>query len=162
MAVLAADANINWFGNPRKIAVPCTTADVFYKGAVVWALAAGKFGVAPAAGDRCIGICTQQVTTTAADQLVEIAVDGLFQITGTFTTATITVADCGATVKFGQAEVSDNVLDVRTIEDTALAANDAILGRIVSFLDSKIVIAIGLGYTGQLGIADATNAFKYQ
>lgn len=153
MAVLAADTLIPHFGNPRKISVQCDAADVFYKGAVVWAKAAGYAVVAPAAGDRPIGLCTQQVTTTAQGQLVEIYVEGLFSFplgTG------VTIADVGGRLIYDvSSAVTDNPSDTVSAEDTTLAANDATVGRILDVISSRAIIQIG-GITGDLIVNFAT------
>lgn len=121
------------------ISVPCTAADIFYAGAIVWALAAGKFGVAPAAGDRAVGICCKQVTTTAADQLVDIYIDGVFEFP---TLASVTVADTGSGIIMPASGPTDNPADCVSVEDATLAVNDCYIGRIVSWLNSKPIVRL--------------------
>lgn len=154
MAVLAADTNIPHFdGALQKISVQCDTADIFYKGAIVWQKAAGYATVAPSAGDRPIGICCAQVTTTAQGQLVDIYTQGLFSFplgTG------VTIADTGGRLIFDvSSAITDNPADTVSAEDTTLAANDATVGRIMDVINSRAIVQIG-GITGDLIVVVAT------
>lgn len=159
MAVLAADVQIPHFAEPIKITGPADAADIFYAGAIVWGKEAGRVTCAPASGDRPIGIVTRQQTTLAAGDPVEYYCFGLFQFPAL---SGVTVADIGELAVFDvSVNVTDNPADVLSGEDVTLAANDAIIGRIVSFLDndsSKPLVLIG-GMTGML--YDATGATSW-
>lgn len=140
MAVLAANVELPHLGNPTKVEVPTNAADVYYAGAIVWALAAGYASVAPAAGDRPIGICTRQFTTTAQGDKIEIFVDGTFLFPAL---SSVSIADLGSGVCFDvSANVTDNPADCVSVEDTTLAADDALVGRIVSFVGGRPYVNI--------------------
>ena len=132
MAALAADTLMPHKGTPTKLSVACTGADVFYKNAIVYADAAGTAQVtapAGAGGDYFLGICAEQVTTTAAGDLVDIYVDGLFAIA--FLTpdeadvGDVCVADISGTP-------TDNQADLETGADATLVGNDILIGKILA------------------------------
>lgn len=154
MAVLAADTNIpHMEGALQKLSVQCDTADIFYKGAIVWQKAAGYATVAPAAGDRPIGICAHQVTTTAQGQLVDVYTQGVFSFplgTG------VTIADTGGRLIYDvSSAITDNPSDTVSAEDTTLAVNDATVGRILDVINSRAIVQIG-GITGDIIVSIAT------
>ena len=115
MAVLAKNANVGLVGTGTKISVPCGAADIFYEGAVVWtdetsaSATVSPVTVAPATGDRILGICARQVTTTAEGDLVDIYIDGTFAIKGM---TNVTRHDIGELVVFDAGTtITDNPAD---------------------------------------------------
>ena len=158
MAVLAKNANVAIVGTGTKISVPCGAADIFYEGAVVWTdetsptATVSPITVAPATGDRILGICARQVTTTAEGDLVDIYVDGTFAIKG----ISVTRNDIGEFVVFDAGTtITDNPADAVAAGDITLADNDAILGTLVSYYDSTAYVRLG-GLTGFIRAAADT------
>lgn len=159
MAVLAANANVAIVGTGTKISVPCGAADIFYEGAVVWTdetsptATVSPVTVAPATGDRILGICARQVTTLAEGDLVDVYVDGTFAIKGM---TNVTRHDIGEFVVYDAGTtITDNPADAVSAGDITLADNDAILGRLVSYVDSTAYVKLG-DTTGLIRAADAT------
>jgi len=131
MAVMAADALMPHKGTPTKLSVACTGADTFYKNALVFADTAGTAQVSvPDAGDYFLGICAEQVTTTAAGDLVDIYVDGLFAIAFE-TPAEADVGDV-CVVDISDGGRTDNQTDAMTGADATLANNDILIGKILA------------------------------
>lgn len=159
MAVLAKNANISISGPVTKISVPCGAADVFYEGAVVWTdetsptATVSPVTVAPATGDRVLGICARQVTTLAEGDLVDVYVEGVIGIAGM---TNVTRHDIGELVVFDAGTtITDNPTDAVSAGDITLADNDAVLGRLVSYVDSVAYVKVG-DFTGRIFAADAT------
>lgn len=153
MAVLAADVYLPHQSDAVKDTVYCGGADIFYKGAVVWALAAGTASVVPVAGARILGICTHQQTTLAAGDPVEIFTAGTFSFPALTGVAT---AEVGSPVVYDAGTlITDNPADAVSLEDVTPAADDAMLGRLLRIENSRCVIQI----TGLVGLKyDATAA----
>lgn len=158
MAVLAANANVALVGTGTKISVPCGAADIFYEGAVVWAdetsptATVSPVTVAPATGDRILGICARQITTTAEGDLVDIYIDGTFAIKGM---TGVTRHDIGDLIVYDAGTlITDNPADAVASGDIATADNDAILGVLVSYYDSTAYVRVG-GLTGSIKMTDA-------
>ena len=134
MAVLAVDANVSLVGGGTKVSGPAHQADIFYAGAILFALnvgTTGKISCVPTSGvnERFIGICSKKQTTTAADQLVEYYVGGIFLFP---TIAAIASTDIGSWLvcdKSGTA--SDNPADLVFAGDITPVTGDAVIGRIV-------------------------------
>jgi len=132
MAAMTADGLMPHKGTPTKLTVKAITGDVFYKNALVYADATtGKAQVSvPAAGDVFIGICAEQVTTTAQNDPVDIYIDGVFAM-AIETPAEGDVGDT-AVVDISDAGRTDNQTDAMTGTDATLAANDILLGKILA------------------------------
>jgi predicted RecA/RadA family phage recombinase len=110
--------------------------------------------VTPAAGDKILGICARQVTTTAAGDLVDIYTSGIFAIKGM---SSIDNTDIGGfAIMDVSAAVTDNPADCVSTVDATEAANDCMLGKIVSYYDSTAYVELGPGVTGW--IYNATSA----
>lgn len=153
MAALAADVNCSVLGTPIYASFSANGADVFYQGAVVFIDTGGGVQVVPAAGDRCVGICTKQQTITAAAQLVEVMVFGLIWLpVGTNIAAAdegnLCVLDIGSTQ-------SDNPADFVSDLDITAAGDDASLGRILRVTSTQMLVFVTPGTTGQLYVATA-------
>lgn len=156
MAALTGNAAITALGNPEKIKVPVNAAITFYGGSIVWGLAAGYAAKAPSAGDRPLGIsCYKQVTLAQGD-LIEIWVGGLFEWV---TIASITIADIGSPLLMQAAGLTDNPADCVSFEDATVAANDALIGDIKSFINSKAIVKIDRmgGLSTSVTAGSATN-----
>lgn len=155
MAVLAADVNYSSIGQPDKVSFSANGADVFYAGAIVYSDTGGGVQVVPAAGDRAVGVCAKQVTTTAAGDEVEVYVDGIFWVP---VGSGITAADEGSIVIHDiSASQTDNWADCISLEDATLAANDIFIGQIMRVTATQMLVAIKPGITGRLAAATATN-----
>ena len=131
MAALTADVDHPHKGPLTKLAVKAIGADTFYKGALVYADAAnGKAQVSvPATGDVFIGICAEQVVATAADDLVDIYVDGLWSLNVT----TPAVADVGLAFFMNvDGTPTDNANDAIQPGDAALANTDILIGKLLA------------------------------
>lgn len=127
MAVLDADVHIPHKGTPTKMAMPCAGADIFYAGALLYADAAdGLVQALPAAGDVFAGICAKQVTTTAANDLVEVYVDGIHALAYA-SAAEGDQMDHIVIVALGT--LSDNEADAQVVLTGALAGNDIRIGK---------------------------------
>lgn len=152
MAILIADTIVNVLTEGAvKVSIPCTGPDTFYKGAIVWTDTSGGTGLAQvgslASGDRILGICAENITTTAANDLVTVYVRGLFQCPAM---TNVTGADIGDfAVMDASGTITDNPADLVASGDITLDDNDAVLGRIVSYLNSLPVVELGNG-TGML------------
>lgn len=136
MAVLAADLNGSTKGSSTIFGFPCSGADIFYRGALLWidltsgGATVGQAQVASiAAGDKIVGIVTKQQTTTVAGQFVDAWVSGIISMplgTG------LTLADIGDLLVHDiSATQTDNPLDCLPHGDVTLAANDIAVGRIM-------------------------------
>ena len=155
MAARTADAIINSYSNPVVITVPVEGADEFYRGAVVWTDLTnnGKATVAPASGDRPLGICTHHQTTTAANDEIEVVVNGIVEVP---CAATITAADNSSLLVYDvNVAITDNTADAVSDLDATLEASDAVLGRILRADGSFAVIELsnltGRIYSATLG-----------
>lgn len=160
MAALTADVHIPHLGTPTKLKVKAIGADTFFAGALVYADSAnGKAQVVPATGDAFLGICAAQVVAAAADDLVEIYIDGCHAIA--FTGAA--EADVGnvVVVDIGGGTLTDNEADLVSAVDATVAAADILIGKCVGLsqeeptrgwvqlhLTSGIATAAGIGWGG--------------
>lgn len=130
MAALTADVHIPHLGNPTKIAVKAIGADTFYAGALVFADSAnGKAQVVPAVNDSFLGICAKQVVAAAADDLVEIYIDGVWALA--FTGAAEVDVGQVVVVDIGEGTLSDNEADLVSAADATVAATDILIGKCV-------------------------------
>jgi hypothetical protein len=150
MAVLAKNANVAVMGTPVKISVPCGAADIFYEGAVIWADFSSPSGsiivnCAPAAGDKVLGICARQVTTTALGDLVDIYTSGIFAVKGM---TNVDASDIGGYAIFLAAALTDNPTDMVSTVDATETVNSCMVGKIVSYYDSTAYVELGPGVTG--------------
>jgi hypothetical protein len=130
MAALTADVHIPHLGTPTKIAVKAVAADTFYAGALVFADGTtGKAQVVPAATDSFLGICAAQVVATAADDLVEIYVDGIWALAFTG----VAEVDVGQTVVVDMSggALSDNEADLVSAADATIVAGDILIGKCI-------------------------------
>lgn len=157
MAILAADSTVSMYGEGLKVPMPCTGADIFYKGAIVWSDTSGGTGLAQvgslAAGDRVLGICAEQTTTTAAGDLVPVYIFGAFEFPAM---TNVTGADVGDWCVFDvSASITDNPADCVASGDITLAVNDAVVGKIVSYVNSRAIVQLG-NWTGAIYGTDAT------
>jgi hypothetical protein len=140
MAALSADLVLNYQGaQPTKIPVPMISALTFYKGALVFADgASGKAQILPASGDVFLGICAEQVVGTAADEIVEIYVDGVWLLPYT----TPANGDEGGMCKVDMGgTLSDNIADCNG-PATAAAAGDIAIG---------VILAVGTSFESTVG-----------
>jgi len=132
MAALAVDIDSPHKGPLTKLTVKAVGADTFYKGAFVFGDAAnGKAQVtAPATGDVFLGVCAEQVVATAADDPVDIYVEGTFA----FAMATPVEGDVGdvCVVDIAGGTNTDNPADAVTGNDATLAATDILIGKILA------------------------------
>lgn len=134
MAALAADVHIPHKGNIEdwKISLPATGADTFYAGALAFIDVSNNTGqiqvASLAAGDVLAGIVAKQTVTTAAADLVEIYVGGLWALA----VGGVAATDVGA---FAVADVdgtlTDNEADLVASVDITIAANDILVGPII-------------------------------
>jgi hypothetical protein len=152
MAALSADVQIAQQGPVIKHGVKAIGADTFYAGAAVFADATnGKAQVVPEAGDIFIGICAEQKVVSAADEIVNIYVSGLFLIPF----ATPAEANVGEMIMLDiSATQSDNFADWIPQSDTTAAANDIGLGRCVSIDsggDGWVYVQPGILYVATAG-----------
>ena len=129
MAALEADVHIPHLGTPTKISVKAIGADTFFAGALVFADGTnGKAQVVPAATDSFLGICAKQVVATAADDLVEIYVDGIHALAFTG----VAEADVGQTVVVDMTgTLSDNETDLVSAADATIVAGDILVGKCI-------------------------------
>lgn len=152
MAALAADLNVSAVGVNICVPMSANAADTFYKGAVVFIDASGGVQVTWSAGDRPIGISPKQQITTAAGDLVEVCVFGVFwvpAITG------IAAADEGNTLIFDtNAPPTDNIDDADSSEGITEAAGDMRVGRVLRYTASRTLVMIG-GITGSASVGTA-------
>jgi hypothetical protein len=160
MADLAADNQMPHMGTPTKLRMPCAAATTFYKGALVWAAAASGKAVTDAfsAGDLFLGICAKKVVTTAADQMVEVFVDGIwgFKISGT------TSADMGHKAIIDASADSNNPDDVISTIDATEAAGDILLGGILTVYDSRAWVKLtGLYPIYTAAATDGHTSFRF-
>lgn len=135
MAALTADVQIPALGATAvKLALPAVGADTFYAGALVYADATnGKCQVTMAAGDRFLGICAKQKVVAAADELVDVYVDGIFLLP--FNGAA--VDDVGEKVWMDTDVATDNPADLLPDADITLAANDVLIGKCLGLSGSS-------------------------
>lgn len=132
MAALTADVDHPHKGSldQYKLSIPAVAADTFYKGALVYGDATnGLCQVSvPAAGDVLLGVCAKQVVAAIGDP-VDIYAGGLWALTK----STPTEADVGCAM-FQDVNVAptDNPADAITLEDSALEADDILIGKILA------------------------------
>ncbi len=160
MAALTADVHIPHLGTPTKLSVKAIGADTFFAGALVFADSAnGKAQVVPASGDAFLGICATQVIATAADDLVEIYIDGCHALAF----AGAAEADVGnvVVIDIGGGTLTDNEADVVSAADATVAAADILIGKCIGLnrdevtrgwvqlhLTSGIATSAGIGWGG--------------
>ena len=140
MGVLTADLTLNWQGpQPTKIPVLAIAADTFFKGALLFADGTnGKIQALPASGDVFIGICAEQVIAAAADDIVEVYVDGVWLLPYT----TPAQGDVGGMCKVDLGgTLSDNIADCLG-PATAAAAGDIAIG---------VILGIGTSFESTVG-----------
>jgi len=150
---LSAEIEVVHKGNPTKMGIKCVGADTFYAGAFVFADATnGKAQVTdPNAGDsdRFLGVCAKTITTTAADQLVEVYVNGVFAFRPS---VAIVEGDIGDVLVLDDdgGSLSDDPGDAVTGAAATLAADDILIGKILA-LDitetDRAWVKIKPGYT---------------
>ncbi len=156
MAALSAAVQIPMIGPMTKLGVQgfgASYPEVFYAGAVVWTDAAN--GLAQTAGgttgDRVIGICAETVTTTAANQIVNVYVGGLMLIKY----ATPIVGDTGQMlVSLASAANTDNPAELDATVAFGPATDDAAVGRILA-IDTGVTAGWVQLQCGAIGMADA-------
>ena len=153
MAVLARDNNnISMVGGGIKINGPAHQADTFFNGALLFALnigTGGKVSCVPTntAADRFLGICSKQVTTTAADQPVEYFVGGIWLFPSI---ASITAVHIGSFLMQDLdtgGTLTDNVADLLASKTLTLATGDRVIGRIVG-MDASLNMFVDLSMAG--------------
>ena len=143
MGVLAADALANEASgsNIETLGRPCSGADTFYRGAVVYLDAATcTVQVVPASGDIILGICTKTQTTTAANELVEVVTAGAVWLPlGTGVAADnagdLVCQDITATQ-------SDNPADFIPLDDLTPAAGDTAIGPLLGLTATQMLVRI--------------------
>ena len=154
MGVLTGDVNVSTKGPVTYDKFPCSGADTFYQGAIVWVdltSGGGTVGQAQvaslAAGDKVVGICTKQQTTTAAGQLIEVLTAGqvIFPLG-----SGVTLADIKDLLVHDDSDAyTDNYADMKAHGDVTLAANDMSIGVIMNADANGMTILIG-EWTGRL------------
>ncbi len=129
MAALTADVHIPHLGTPTKISLKAIGADTFYAGALLFADGTnGKLQAVPAATDSFIGICAKQKVVTAADELVEVYVDGIHALAFTG----VAEVDVGQTVVVNMdGTLSDNETDLESAADATIVAGDILIGKCI-------------------------------
>ncbi len=131
MAALSADVHIPRLGGPvTKIAIKAVGADTFYAGALVFADGTnGKAQAVPAATDSFLGICVKQVVAAAADDLVEIYIDGVWALQ--FAGAAEVDVGTGVFVDIGGGALTDNETDLVSGADATPVAGDILIGKCI-------------------------------
>ncbi len=147
MAALDKNLNVEHLaGTLTKIAVPCDGADKFYAGALAYykysSTASGKLTVAPAATDRFAGVVAKYVETLAADELVEIVIDGVIGLPAAI--ANIDALDMGDFLGFdiNVGAATDNVADLIPLTGVTLAAGDICIGKAVGIQGGKMLVKL--------------------
>jgi hypothetical protein len=150
MAVLAADANISLLGGGVKVMGPAHQADIFYAGAILVALnvgTTGKVSCVPTSGtnERVLGLCSKKQTTTAADQLVEYYIGGVWLFPAI---ASVAATDIGHFLVIDKSgTVSDNFADLVSQVDITPATGDAVVGRVVG-MDASSNLIVDMSWAG--------------
>ncbi len=143
MAVLAKDLHIPHVGNPTKVPIRVAGADEFYAGALVFAAAAGGAVALAAASLPFLGIVTRHFTTTAAGDLIECFVDGVFKFP---TISTITGADEGdALIMDASGTLSDNPADCVSAVDATIVVTDVLIGQILTVVSDGFFVQLKKG-----------------
>jgi len=136
MAALTNDLDLHLIGYANKVGVPCSAADVFYAGAMVFSTALAEEGATTgclpisAASRVFMGLVATPITTTAAGQFVEIWVNGVFVVP---TNGVIVVADMGKNLVLTgavQATSTDNIQDA--VVNTAILVTENLIGQILN------------------------------
>ena len=136
MAALTNDLDLHLIGYANKVGVPCSAADVFYAGAMVFSTALAEEGATTgclpisAASRVFIGIVATQKTTTAAGQFVEVFTDGVFVVPAN---GAIVAADMGKNLILDaavQATSTDNIQDA--IVSVAILVTENLIGQILN------------------------------
>ena len=145
MAALTADTMVET-KNPTKHGIEAVGADTFYGGALVFGDATnGKAQVVPAAGDVFLGICAQQKVVEAADEIVEVYCEGMALLP----IDSVAQSNVGDTVFLDiGTDQSDNPADLSMSApggEAGLAANDILIGKIISIQDGKAWVRLDPG-----------------
>lgn len=127
---LTADVHIPHKGTPTKVAIPAIGADTFFAGALVYADDAnGKVQAVPAAGDVFLGIVAKQVVATAANDLVEVYVDGIHALAyGSAAEGDQSASIC---LNIGTTQ-SDDEGDMSALDLAGLATDDILIGKMIA------------------------------
>ena len=134
------------------------SADIFYRGAVVFIDTAGGVQCLPEKGDRALGVIPYQQTTTAAGDEIEVIVQG--NIWMPLGAGPIAVTDEGDILIVDEGTtLSDNVDDMPSAIVTTLEADDIAVGRIMRVKSDKMLIGISPALTGS--IATAANVLQF-
>lgn len=130
MAAVTKDTEMPLLGGGVKIVGPANSAQTFYAGSLVYALAAGYLvTTGQAAGDRIVGIVTKKQVTAAQGDLIEYVSGGTYLWP---TIASVTVADIGdALLMDVSANITNNPTDAVAKGDITIGDNDIYIGRIV-------------------------------
>jgi hypothetical protein len=126
MGVLTADLLIPYKANPTKFSFAAASADIFFKGALVYLIDAGAALPVPAAGSSFCGICCKQVDAGTGDE-VECFIDGTFLMPYT----TPAAGNEGELLFCDLDALSDNPADMLPMADISLANGDILIGRII-------------------------------
>lgn len=112
MAVLTADVvGLSHQGNVTIIEFPADAADTYFIGSLVFTQAAGQVlitGVVDA--DTFVGISPKNQVITAAGQMVEVAIDGIWE----FPNTNMAIAESGDLLYHDNSADSDNPADLDT------------------------------------------------
>lgn len=151
MAALTRNALISRMGGGTKVVGPAHQADIFYGGAMLFALnvgTTGKVSCVPTSGinERFLGICSKKQTTLAADELVEYYVGGTWLFPAI---ASVGAADIGHFLVCDKSGTpSDNPADLVSAVDITAATGDAVIGRVVGMdASSNLVVDCSMGGT---------------
>ena len=128
MAALTADLHMDSVGNPVKVALNSGVADTYFKGAMVFALAAGSITPVAAASLPFLGIVAEQVVAAIGDE-VDVFIDGYFWMAF----VTPAVGNEGEVLCMAaDGTLSDNVADATPVSDiTPVLAGDILIGKII-------------------------------
>lgn len=143
MANVTTVKPIKYYGTPNKVDVPVNAAATYYAGQLVFSdVASTESGYAvqtPASTDTFIGVCAETITVTAQGDLIPVYVAGIFgfKISGT------TAADIGDVACIDASGITNNPDDVVAQTDITEAANDQIIGTIVTVVDSHAYVQLG-------------------
>ncbi len=135
MAVLAANIDVSWVGNPNKLTFAATAADTYYCGSLVFIIkGTGKVQPLAAANYNFAGICVEKQTIAAADDPVEVFVDGIFLLP---IGSAISAADEGdLLIMDASGTLSDNPADLVSNLDATGVATDVVVGRVLRVPDA--------------------------
>lgn len=141
MAALSADIMLPTYGDAMPIDVPCNAAGTFFNGQCVFVDAtSGKAVVTPGSADRFIGFSAKNQTTTAADQLIQVYVDGIFGVLVSGSNA----ADIGKTCCVDNSAITNNPSDLVVTTDITEAVSDRAIGTVLSFHSSRAWVKLSV------------------